>query len=63
MMAPNDCTKTSATSCWQAGKVESALLFRCAACAKPSSTTGRKLQRVLGLRQYVCARCASGPRL
>ncbi len=33
--------------------------FMCAACARNGmSTTGRRLRRVQGLRQWVCARCA-----
>jgi hypothetical protein len=33
--------------------------FRCAACARPGlSTTGRRLRRVHGVRQWVCAKCA-----
>lgn len=32
--------------------------FRCAACCKHKPIRGRRLQRVLGLRQYVCAGCA-----
>ena len=35
-----------------------AMTFRCAACTKFKFCTGRKLRRVLGLRQYVCAECA-----
>lgn len=32
--------------------------FRCGACCKPKPITGRRLKRVMGLRQYVCAGCA-----
>ena len=32
--------------------------FCCARCAKHKPTPGRKLQRVGGLRQWVCAGCA-----
>jgi hypothetical protein len=32
--------------------------FRCARCDKPSESQGRKLQRVQGVRQYVCKGCA-----
>lgn len=32
--------------------------FTCAACVKPKSIIGRKLQRVDGMRQYVCKGCA-----
>lgn len=32
--------------------------FRCARCDKPSPSEGRRLQRVAGLRTYVCKRCA-----
>jgi predicted SprT family Zn-dependent metalloprotease len=35
-----------------------AISFRCAACAQPKPTLGRRLKRVLGLRQYVCKGCA-----
>lgn len=34
--------------------------FRCAACAKPKPVPGRRLKRVLGLRQWVCKGCAEG---
>lgn len=34
-----------------------AMLFRCAACSNPSSTLGRGLRRVNGLRTYVCKAC------
>lgn len=33
------------------------MTFRCAACAKVKGVVGRKLKRVMGLRQYVCAGC------
>ena len=32
--------------------------FRCGACAKFRMIHGRRLKRVMGLRQYVCAACA-----
>ncbi len=32
--------------------------FRCARCAGFRSITGRKLEKVQGVRQYVCASCA-----
>ena len=32
--------------------------FKCGACCKPKPIQGRRLKRVLGLRQYVCAGCA-----
>lgn len=32
--------------------------FRCGACCKPKPILGRRLQRVMGLRQYVCCGCA-----
>lgn len=32
--------------------------FMCALCCKPRVTLGRKLQRVNGLRTYVCRGCA-----
>lgn len=35
-----------------------ASLFQCMRCAKPKPQTGRKLQRVQGLRTWVCAGCA-----
>lgn len=34
------------------------MTFRCGACAKFVGVNGRKLKRVFGLRQYVCAKCA-----
>lgn len=34
------------------------MTFRCAACCNVRSCVGRKFQRVMGLRQYVCAKCA-----
>jgi hypothetical protein len=33
-------------------------LFRCALCGQARVTLGRKLQPVLGLRQWVCKGCA-----
>lgn len=33
------------------------ITFKCAACSKVRSCFGRKLQRVQGLRQYVCSTC------
>ena len=33
-------------------------LFRCAACGNPRQCLGRRLQRVHGLRQWVCKGCA-----
>ena len=32
--------------------------FMCARCAKPRLSQGRKLQRVQGLRTWVCKGCA-----
>jgi hypothetical protein len=32
--------------------------FRCGACHQFKTMPGRRLKRVLGLRQYVCARSA-----
>jgi len=32
--------------------------FLCGACANFRSIYGRRLKRVMGLRQYVCAACA-----
>lgn len=32
--------------------------FLCAACQRSRPTLGRKVRRVLGLRSYVCAKCA-----
>lgn len=31
--------------------------FRCGACGQAKSVVGRRMQRVAGLRQYVCAGC------
>ena len=31
--------------------------FRCGRCDKPRQSLGRKLQRVLGLRTWVCKGC------
>ena len=36
--------------------------FRCAACCQTKGTLGRKLQRVMGLRQYVCKGCYREPK-
>jgi hypothetical protein len=33
-------------------------MFRCARCDKPRLPQGRRLQRVMGLRTWVCAGCA-----
>lgn len=38
-----------------------AMTFRCGACCKVKPVVGRKLKRVLGLRQYVCAKCIGAP--
>lgn len=35
-----------------------ASLFNCMRCSKPKPQTGRRLQRVQGLRTWVCAGCA-----
>lgn len=35
-----------------------ASLFNCMRCALPKPQTGRRLQRVQGLRTWVCAGCA-----
>lgn len=35
-----------------------ASLFQCMRCAKPKPQQGRRLQRVQGLRTWVCAGCA-----
>lgn len=35
-------------------------MFLCGACSRPKATTGRKLARVLGLRTWVCSKCAEG---
>ena len=35
-----------------------ASLFHCMRCALPKPQTGRRLQRVQGLRTWVCAGCA-----
>ncbi len=35
--------------------------FLCAACGNKRDTLGRKLQRVMGLRQYVCRSCYRAP--
>jgi hypothetical protein len=34
------------------------MTFRCAACANVRGCVGRKLKRVMGLRQFVCQKCA-----
>ena len=36
--------------------------FLCALCHIKRDTGGRKLQRVLGVRQYVCKGCYRGPK-
>ena len=35
------------------------ITFMCPRCAKKKDSHGRKLQRVLGLRTWVCRGCAS----
>ena len=42
---------------WRAAGVGHAMTFRCACCAKPSPILGRRLMRVHGVRQFVCAKC------
>lgn len=32
--------------------------FKCGACCKPKPILGRRLKRVMGLRQYVCVGCS-----
>lgn len=34
--------------------------FLCAACNKRKDSNGRRLERVFGLRTWVCAGCAKG---
>lgn len=33
------------------------MTFRCGKCSVPRSMLGRKLQRVKGIRQFVCKQC------
>ena len=35
--------------------------FMCAACCKPNILLGRKLRRIHGIRQFVCAACVPQP--
>ena len=35
--------------------------FRCGRCQGIRTTAGRRMQKVQGLRQYVCQACAKGP--
>lgn len=37
-------------------------LFKCGRCHKRKAPAGRRMQRVLGLRTYVCAGCYQPPR-
>lgn len=55
-MRPDDSTKTSSVTYKPAGP-GMYMTFRCAACCKVKEVQGRKMKRVLGLRQYVCKGC------
>jgi hypothetical protein len=35
-------------------------MFLCPCCAKRKQSAGRRLKRVQGLRQWVCAQCVKG---
>lgn len=55
-MTSDDATRTSTTP-----KVPGPgmyMTFKCAACWKVKAVQGRKMKRVLGLRQYVCKGCS-----
>jgi predicted SprT family Zn-dependent metalloprotease len=43
---------------WRQAGTGMYITFRCAACCKVKGCNGRKLKRVMGLRQYVCKECA-----
>lgn len=45
-------------SAWLPGRVKAQATFRCARCHCPGDLKGRRLMRVQGLRQWVCAACA-----
>jgi hypothetical protein len=53
----SDDTRSPPDAKWQPTGVGMAPTFRCALCSKPRSPTGRKLQRVQGVRQWVCKYC------
>jgi len=59
MTSRSDTAKRPADVPWKPVGAGLAPQFRCGACDKPSSPAGRKLKHVLGLRTYVCARCAA----
>ena len=42
---------------WRPTGVGMHQLFRCARCNKPKSKSGSKVQRVMGIPQYVCKEC------
>lgn len=43
---------------WKPAGTGHGMSFKCAACVKPKPILGRKLQRVDGVRQFVCKGCA-----
>lgn len=54
----SDTARMRPTPAFAFSGVGMSMTFRCGACCKVKPVVGRKLKRVLGLRQYVCAKCA-----
>jgi hypothetical protein len=56
----SDDTRRGADRPWRQVGVGTVARFRCGDCDRPSSTLGRKLKMVRGLRTWVCKGCAEG---
>jgi hypothetical protein len=54
----DDRLRSTPDTAWRSPGPGMYITFRCGACAKVKSCNGRKLKRIMGLRQYVCAGCA-----
>lgn len=51
-------TDNSKTPAWCSATVGHGVAFTCGRChARKRDTVGRRMQRVLGLRTWVCAQC------
>lgn len=57
-MKEADRSQKAADTKWASPGPGMYITFRCGACSKVKSCIGRKLKRVMGLRQYVCEGCA-----
>jgi predicted SprT family Zn-dependent metalloprotease len=57
----HDDTKSARDVRFRMAGIGMAHTFKCGRCEQPRSTQGRKLEKVKGLRQYVCQGCVKGP--